>query len=117
MSLFIPCKNIWVSQQPIDFRRSVDGLCAYIQETFREKAQEGLYVFYNSARNRLKLLLWHYNGFLLIYKRKERGRFPFQFSSEAGKQLLTDKQLEGLLLGFDWPSITHWEGVRFENYF
>lgn len=117
MSLVIRSAQIWVAQQPIDFRRSIDGLCAYIQEYFGASPQEGLYIFYNSARNRLKMLVWHYNGFMLLYKRLERGRFPYCFSLQPGKQLLTEQQLQGLLIGLDWQTITGWEGISFENYY
>ncbi len=64
-----------------------------IAEQFEAKPMEGLYIFYNRARNRLKLLVWHYNGFMMLYKRLERGQFPFQFS-EVGKILLEEKQLQ-----------------------
>jgi transposase len=117
MSLIIPSKNIWVAQTPIDFRRSIDGLCAYILEYFEAQPQEGLYVFYNVRRNRLKLLVWHHNGFMLLYKRLEHSRFPFNFSTVPGRILIQEKQLQGLLVGLDWQSITAWEEINFQSYF
>ncbi len=117
MPFTLPCDEIWVSQQPVDFRCAVDGLCGYVHQYFGASPQQGLYIFYNRARNRLKMLMWHHNGFLLIYKRLERGRFPFCFSPAAGKHLITDKQLQGLLLGIDWQSISTWDGIQFENYY
>jgi hypothetical protein len=53
---------------------------------------------------------------MLIYKRLERGRFPFRFSSE-GKLSIEQKQLEGLLLGLDWQSLTEWDSLNFESFF
>jgi len=117
LSLLIPHEAIWVSEYPTDLRRSVDGLCALIMEYFETKPQKGVYVFYNSRRNRLKLLVWHYNGFMLIYKRLEKGRFPFCFSKDFKKSLIQEKQLQGLLLGLDWQTITRWKEINFENYF
>jgi transposase len=116
MSLVVQNEKIWVSQKPFDFRRGINGVCAEILESFGSNAQEGLFVFYNKRKNRLKMLTWHHNGFLLMYKRLERGRFPFQFSEGGGRVLVNDKQLQGLLLGIDWQSITRWEGVHFESY-
>lgn len=116
MSLLIKAQQIWVAQAPIDFRKAVDGLCMLIDEYFQSKPQEGLYVFYNKHRNRLKLLVWHYNGFMLIYKRLEKNKFPFRFSNQ-GKILIDEKQLEGLLLGLDWQTITEWEEIKFESFF
>src|SRR5256885_15906758 len=98
MSLVIKSGEIWVASRPVDFRKSIDGLCAHIQEYFGTKPQEGFYIFYNRARNRIKMLVWHYNGFMLLYKRLERGHFPFCFAAEPDKQLLSEEQLQGLLL-------------------
>ena len=117
MSLLIRSKTIWVASAPIDFRRSIDGICAFIIEFFEEKPQEGMYVFYNGRKNRLKILVWHYNGFILLYKRLEKGKFPFCFSKPIKRISLQEKQLQGLLLGVDWQTITQWEEVNFEDYF
>lgn len=116
LSLLINPEKIWVAGCPIDFRRSIDGLCASIVEYFKSKPQEGLYVFYNAKRNRLKLLVWHHNGFMLLYKRLERGRFPFRFSTDFKKTLIEEKQLQGLLLGLDWQSIREWTDINFAHY-
>lgn len=116
-SLVIKSETIWVAKSPVDFRKSVDGLCGYIVEYFQAKPQEGLYVFYNGRRNRLKLLMWHHNGFVLLMKRLEKGRFPFYFSTVPGRQELQEKQLQGLLLGLDWQVITKWEEINFSAYY
>lgn len=116
MSLLIKTQHIWVAQAPVDFRQSIDGLCQIIDEHFQSAPQDGLYVFYNRQKNRLKLLTWHYNGFMLMYKRLERGRFPFRFSTE-GTLSIKSKQLEALLLGVDWQTITQWEDISFEAFF
>ncbi len=117
MSLTIKNSDIWVAQRYIDFRCSIDGLCRYIQEYYGTNPQRGFYIFYNKARNRLKMLVWHHNGFMLLYKRIERGRFPYRFSSQMGKQLITEQQLKGLLIGLDWQMISNWEETHFDNYF
>lgn len=117
MVIAIQSEQIWVALQPIDFRCGVDGLCIHIQEYFKSQPQAGIYVFYNRSRNRLKLLLWHHNGFMLLYKRLEKGRFPLCFSKERDKVLITEEGLQGLLIGLDWQTITHWQEINFENYY
>ncbi len=117
LSLLIQSEAIWVCERPIDFRKGVDGLCALIAEQFETAPQAGLYVFYNRQRNRLKLIVWHYNGFMLIYKRLEKGRFPFCFSKDFKKSVIEEKQLQGLLLGLDWQHITQWKEINFAHYF
>lgn len=116
-SLIIHSQVIWVARTPVDFRRSIDGLCQYITDNFETNPQEGLYVFYNAKRNRLKLLVWHFNGFILLYKRIENGRFPFRFSEHPDKVLVNEKQLQGLLLGLDWQMLSNYKEINFSNYF
>jgi len=112
MSLVISSPRIYVAQMPIDFRRSINGLCGHIQSYFKANPKDGLYVFYNRRRNRLKLLLWHHNGFMLIYKQLARGQFPFVFSDKTNTLSLDEKQLQGLLLGLDWQVIDGWEAIE-----
>lgn len=117
MSLTIRSNKIWVCAEAVDFRCGIDVLCTYIVEQCQEKPQGSLFVFYNARRNRVKLLTWHHNGFMLIYKRMERGRFPFRFSDEQNKIVLHEKQLQALLIGVDWQSISEWDEVSFDAYF
>ena len=116
MALAIRTNKIWVAKYAVDFRCAIDGLCALIMEQNKTNNKEDLFVFYNRQRNRLKMLVWHHNGFMLIYKRLEKGRFPFEFSKERDHVLLEEKQLQGLLLGLDWETLTHWEHVDFAAY-
>ena len=116
MALVIRSNKIWVAKHPMDFRKSIDGLCMFIAEHWQTPIKEDLFVFYNTKRNRLKLLVWHHNGFMLLYKRLEKGCFPFEFSKEHDRVLLEEKQLQGLLLGLDWQTLTHWEHINFEAY-
>lgn len=116
MSLVIRSPSIYVAQMPIDFRLGINGLCGIIQGYFKTNPTEGLYVFYNRRRNRLKLLVWHHNGFMLIYKQLAHGQFPFVFSEKSDTLRLHEKQLQGLLLGLDWQHINGWQDIEF-SYF
>lgn len=116
MAFVIHSHKIWVAKYPVDFRKSINGLCGLIAEHEQTHTKEDLYVFYNANRNRIKMLVWHHNGFMLIYKRLEKGRFPFEFSKERDRVLLEEKQLQGLLLGLDWQTLTQWEHIEFSAY-
>jgi transposase len=117
MPLIINASAIWVSTKPVDFRQAIDGLCQCVLEKFSMKPQEGLYVFYNRRKNRLKLLVWHHNGFMLIVKRLEKGRFCFRFSASIeDKLVLQEKQLQAILLGLNWQMISDWESLNFESF-
>lgn len=59
-----------------------------------------LFVFRNNACNKVKLLWWDVNGFWLIYKRLEKGRFCFPKMGDA-VWLLSKDELSWLLSGLD----------------
>lgn len=96
---------IWLASSHIDFRKSIDGLCAIVQDQFDMLPHEGIFIFYNRARNRIKILLWHNNGYVLIYKRFEAGKL-FLKVTEDQKILLNPDQLDWLILGVDWLTLS-----------
>jgi len=68
--------RIYVAAEAIDLRKGFDALAAATREIIRENPLSGhWFVFVNRRRNRLKLLVWEPSGYLLLYKRLERGRF------------------------------------------
>jgi len=77
--------RIYLAAEPVDLRRGFDGLAAATREIIRQDPLSGhLFVFRNRRSNRLKILLWEPSGYLLIYKRLERGRFRVPWSPRPG---------------------------------
>ena len=77
--------RIYVAADPVDLRRGFDGLAAATRSIIRQDPLNGhLFVFLNRRRNRIKLLAWDRTGYLLIYKRLERGTFHLPTQPEAG---------------------------------
>ena len=73
---FKPEGKIFLVPSPVDFRKSIDGLTAIIQEELQLSPMENAYfIFCNSQYNKLKIIEWDYNGFWLYYKRLESGKF------------------------------------------
>jgi transposase len=116
MQLKLSSPKIWLATKAVDFRRSIDGLCEIVETHFGMNLKEGIFIFYNRDRRKLKLLTWHRNGFVLVYKRLEQGRFTLRQSNE-GLLTLDEKQLSWLLAGLDWASMTDWKELEFNNYF
>jgi transposase len=57
-------------------RKSFDGLCGLVSGQLHQNPMSGdIFVFINKQRNRVKLLRWEPGGFVLFYKRLERGTF------------------------------------------
>jgi len=62
--------------EPVDFRKSIDGLAIAVGAALGRDPMGGeLFLFRNRTRTALKALYWTPNGFVLVYKRLERRRF------------------------------------------
>jgi transposase len=73
-----------VYREHIDFRKQLNGLVQLVVSEKKSQPNDGaVYVFRNRQRNKVKLLLWHRNGFFLGYKRLERGKFDFPIDSDV----------------------------------
>lgn len=117
MQLKLSSREMWLATRPVDFRRSIDGLCEIIQSHFTSmNLKESIFIFFNRDRKKVKILTWHKNGFVLIYKRLEKGRFKLG-KTENGLMALDEKQLSWLLAGLDWNLMSTWNELEFDNYF
>ena len=68
--------RVFVAREPVDFRRSHDGLCGVVVDVLERDPTSGhLFVFFNKRRDRIKLLMYDGTGLWLFYKRLEHGVF------------------------------------------
>lgn len=116
MQLQLYGKQIWVFRQPIDFRFSIDGLSGLIVNGVKHNPQSGIYLFYNKGKNKVKLLSWHKNGFVLVYKRLEKGRFYFNFNQEQGVGEMNIDELGWLLAGLEWQKMRDWRELSYDKF-
>jgi transposase len=71
-----PGLRVFVAASPTDLRKSFDGLAAAAASVLGQDPLAGhLFVFFNRAADRVKVLWWDGDGFALFAKRLERGRF------------------------------------------
>ena len=84
-----PSVRIYMAAEAVDLRRGFDGLAAAPRHILGKDPLSGhLFCFVNGRRNRMKVLVWEPSGFLLVYKRLERGRFRFPFEPPPGRRHL-----------------------------
>jgi len=106
MSLFPDTSKIFLACQPVDMRKSYQGLATLVEQSLAQNPFSGnLFVFYNKRRDRLKIIYWHINGFCLWMKRLEKGRFPISLSSPNPLTGMDPYQLQGLIQGIEWEKI------------
>jgi len=116
MQLQLNAPKIWLANEPVDFRKGFEGLNALVTEHFNRNLENHLYVFYNRAKNKLKLLAYHRNGAIMIYKRLDKKRFTLK-QSESTLYEISEQQLAWLLAGLDWIAMSKFEELTYEDYF
>ncbi len=85
-----------------DMRKQIDGLAALVVDVLdADPFSSHLFVFCNRARDKLKVLFWHTNGFWLWYRRLERQRFWWPNGRETAPVVLSVRELSWLLDGLD----------------
>lgn len=91
--------RVWLAAGVTDMRKSIDGLAAIVKYQMGINPLEpAVFVFCGRRRDRIKLLYWDVNGFWLLYKRLEKGRFRWP-ATGTESVLLTRRQLTWLLDG------------------
>lgn len=96
-----PSVRIFLATKPVDMRRQIDGLVGLVSDVLSQDPYTGhVFVFRGRRGDRVKVLVWDRNGFLLFYKRLEKGRFRFPEITTSTRELSTTA-LTLLLEGLD----------------
>ena len=84
-----------------DMRKSIDGLAAVVQQQFHlAPFSKSLFLFCGKRRDRIKVLLWEGDGFLLLYKRLENGNFRWP-RKESEVKPISWQQFRWLMEGLE----------------
>jgi transposase len=67
--------QIYLASEAVDMRRGFDSLSALVTSRGLDVFSGHLFVFVSKRKDRVKILAWDRGGFVLYYKRLERGRF------------------------------------------
>jgi transposase len=98
-----PSVRIYLAIGQVDMRRGHDGLAAIVQGQWKVDLYGGhLFVFLGRRADRCKILFWDRGGFVLYYKRLERGRFRLpRVPADATSVAIDATELAMLLDGID----------------
>ena len=105
MLSFPPAVRIWLGTAPVDLRKSFDGLAEQVRHYLHNDPLSGhVFVFRNKRGDRVKLLYWDEDGYVLVYKRLEEGTFAWPAAAGQASVTLRAAELAMLLDGIDWAT-------------
>ena len=98
--------RIFVCTQPVDMRRSIDGLAACARDVLHLDPESGaLFLFTGKRATTLKALWWDKTGYCILYKRLTRGVFRMPAATDDATSVLIDpRELALILEGIELPS-------------
>lgn len=103
-----PATRIFVAIEPLDMRKSFNGLHAAVQTVLAQDIQTGhVFLFSNRLRNRVKAIFWDGTGLVVYAKRLEKGTFGWP-SGEGASRRLRPEELTLLLHGIEGRPRPHW---------
>ena len=101
--------RIFLARDPVDMRKSFNGLIGLTESVLQEDPLSGhLFVFINRRRDRIKLLYWGGTGFCIWYQQLERGSYQLPDATTANERTgieISASQLSLILDGIDLSSI------------
>lgn len=104
MLMWSSAVKVFFCPEPVDLRKSFDGLCALTRYVLRQDPLSGhLFVFVNKRGNLMKILFFDRTGFALFYKRLEKGTFRLPRARESFE--LPHEELALILEGFELASL------------
>ena len=79
--------RIYMAAEPVDLRRGFDGWAAATRSLLGDPLRGHLFCLLNKRKNRIKVLVWDRTGYVVLYKRLERGTFalPTQLAPGRGQ--------------------------------
>lgn len=92
-------ESIYIAPGFTDMRKSIDGLAALVQQNFKlDPFSNSLFIFCGRGTSKIKALYWEGDGYVLLYKRLENGKFKWP-RNEQEVQHITFQQFRWLMEG------------------
>ena len=107
---------VYLCREPVDFRKSINALAALVEGTLAMNPfSEHLFCFINRKRDKVKILYWERAGFVLWYKRLERGRFHWPRFRSGELITLNGQELNWLLDGIDLEHLNPHPALAYQS--
>lgn len=102
-----PGTKVFLATERVDGRKGINGLSALVRSQLGEDPLSGqMFVFFSRRADRVRVLYWDRDGYVLITKRLERGHYRIPWHSESGHVALEAAELLLVLEGIDLARAT-----------
>jgi transposase len=80
--------EFFIYSEPSDMRKSFDSLSGLVLNKMKGNPRSGqVFIFINKPRNKIKLLHWETGGYVLYYKRLEKGTLEMPLFKDGSRQI------------------------------
>ena len=111
--LFSDRYRYFIYRSGCDMRKGYDSLCGLVRHELKKDPLLGdVFIFLSKQRNKIKLLLWQQDGFVIYSKRLEKGTFELPNDTSIE---ITAHQLQFILDGIYLSSIR--KRMRYKHHF
>lgn len=112
-----PSVRIFAAVEPVDARKSFDGLAAVVRDSLGGDPMTGhMYFFLNRRGDMAQILFWDRTGFVVMRKRLEAGTFRMVRNADGNKSSMEIDAAElGLMLeGIDLATVKRRKRFKWE---
>lgn len=99
-------QRYFVCTVPVDMRKGIDGLCGVVRHQMEDNPLSGcVFIFFNKPRDKVKILVWDADGYVMYHKRLERG--TFEVVSGKGGNIKVSLRYDQLVMLISGLSLRH----------
>ena len=73
--------RLFICNYPVSMKNSFEGLSFIVENLFPNELLTGaFFIFLNKQRTHIKIFAWDNDGFVILYKRLEKGTFKWKWN-------------------------------------
>src|SRR5271156_4030151 len=89
--------RLFLCRHPVNMRKSFEGLSALVEQLFPGELLTGaFFIFLNRRKDHMKVFFWDQDGFVIYFKRLEKGTFRWKDSGVVLDRRAFLMPLEGI---------------------
>jgi transposase len=97
-----PGVRVFVATERVDGRKGIDGLSALVRSHFAEDPLSGtMFVFFSRRADRVRVLYWDRDGYVLVTKRLEKGCYRLPWPADRRRVVIEAAELLLVLEGIE----------------